>query len=155
MDLVNLFTSLGGVGALGGLFAWLGNRALNRTIEKINEANARKTLADAEISHAEADSTSADYAEKIIKQSDERVAQALADRDRAVTERDAAYVEAKGQRKAKQEWRGKFLAEEKEHHATQLTLKDTEGLLKEAKWNECKVNGCVKRVPPRNRETDQ
>lgn len=154
MDIANTLIQLGGLGVFTSLFAWLGNRKLNRTIAEMNTSAAKKTLADAEISRAEADSTSADYTEKIIKQSDERVMQALTDRDRAISERDAAYAEAKGQRKSKQEWRDKFLDEEKAHHATQLSLKDTEGLLKEAKWNECKLN-CAKRVPPRNHEMEQ
>ncbi len=76
---------------------------------------------------------------------------AIADRDYALKERDDAYLEAKAQRKAKQEWREKYSEEEKAHHATQLQLKCTEGLLREADWNKCEVSGCANRMPPRSR----
>lgn len=94
----------------------------------------------------------ADYAGKIIEQSDKRVDQALADKDRALAERDDARSDAKGQRKAKQEWRDKFFTEQKAHHETQLTLKDTSAKLAEADWHRCEQNGCKERIPPRKRE---
>jgi microcompartment protein CcmL/EutN len=127
-----------------GIFTWLGSRALNKTIAKINESQA-------EMNFAQADSTSADYAEKIIKQADERVTQALADKERSMTERDAAYTEAKAQRKAKQEWRDKYFDEQKAHITTQLELKDTQGRLSEEAWHRCETNGCANRIPPRSR----
>jgi hypothetical protein len=156
MDLTNILIQTGAltgiIGGLGALGAKWVNRRLDRTIEKIN-------LSQAEMNKAQATATEqtseADYAEKIIKQSDERVKQALDDKERAVSERDAAYAEAKGQRKAKQEWREKYFEEEKAHHATQLSLKDTEAKLAEAEWHRCEVNGCSKRMPPRSRENTE
>lgn len=104
------------------------------------------------IVRATANNSNADYTSKIIAQSDARVAQALEDKNRAVKERDDAYADAKGQRKAKQEWREKFFAEQKAHHEAQLTLKDTLAKLASAEWHRCDKNGCVDRKPPRKRD---
>lgn len=94
----------------------------------------------------------ADYAQKIIDQCEQRVKQALDDRDEARKERNEAWADAKGQRKAKQEWRDRYFAEQKVHHETQLTLKDTLTKLAETEWHRCEVNGCKDRMPPRKRE---
>lgn len=94
----------------------------------------------------------ADYAQKIIDQAETRVTHALDDRDRAIKERDEAWADSKGQRKAKQEWRNKCLEEQRAHHKTQLELKDSLAKIAEAEWHRCEVNGCTKRIPPRKRD---
>lgn len=131
MDWISLLAAVGSSGILITIVtAWL-NRKVTKGI---------------------ANNSNADYADKIIAQADRRVEQALTDKERALQERDNAYTESKGQRKAKQEWREKFFAEQKSHHATQLELKDALAKLAEAEWHRCETNGCERRVPPRKRE---
>lgn len=96
-------------------------------------------------------SNNADYAQKILDQAEIRVTQALDDRERVTKERDEAREEAKGQRKAKQEWRDKFLNEQRLHHETQLALKDTQSKLVDERWYRCEIK-CPKRKPPRENE---
>jgi hypothetical protein len=107
---------------------------------------------------AEANTAEADYSERIIKQANERVDQAIDDRNRAIAdrdrirnERDAAYGEIKVQRKAKQEWREKFYAEQESKHALHLKLKDTELKMSEERSFRCEVEDCPNRKPPRKR----
>ncbi len=113
--------------------------------------NRRVTRAQALQIESQAKTGNADYADKIIEQANERVSQALADRDRALKERDDAYIESKAQRKAKQEWREKYNALVQEKHTLELDNKDLLAKLNEADWHRCEVNGCGNRVPPRTR----
>jgi hypothetical protein len=131
MDWTTIIVAFVANGVLLGIVTGLQNRRINR---------------------ASANNSDAEYSSKIIQQSDERVRQALDDRDRVMRERNDAYEESKGQRKAKQEWREKFHDEQKTHHETQLLLKDTENKLSEAEWHRCEMNGCTRRIPPRKRE---
>lgn len=104
------------------------------------------------ITNATANNGNADFTAKIIEQAEQRVKHAIDDRDRALAERNDSYAEAKGQRKAKQEWRDKFLKLEKESHTKDLRIKDLEAALAQAEWDKCTVNGCSGRKPPRNRD---
>lgn len=94
----------------------------------------------------------ADYAEKIIKQADDRVAQYRADMELVREERDKWQEESRGQRKAKQEWRGKHEEAVSRIHELELSNKDKDAKLAEAEWHRCETNGCASRIPPRKRE---
>lgn len=106
-------------------------------------------LLNKRITTATANNSTADYTEKIIRQADERVAQAISDYNRAIKERDEAYAESKGQRNAKRDHRK--LAEQlrEENHQLQLRVKDVESKLAIAEWHRCEIVACAKRVPPR------
>lgn len=101
------------------------------------------------INRATANNSNADYAEKIIKQSDERVAQVLADYNRAMKERDDAFAESKNQRKAKHDWREKAMSAQTTMHEQQLRIKDLESTVKLLEYHKCEIFACSKRVPPR------
>lgn len=96
----------------------------------------------------------ADYSQKIIDQSEQRVKQALEDCARMREERDAAYQDAKEQRTAKREWRSKHHDEQQAHHKTQLRVKDLEANLQEAEWFRCEIAACADRKPPREEKQE-
>ncbi len=104
------------------------------------------------ISRAAANNSDADYAEKIIRQADDRVAQYRADMELVRTERDQWQEESKGQRKAKQEWREKYEEAVARTHELELALKDMESKCRESEWHRCETNGCKNRIPPRKRQ---
>jgi hypothetical protein len=133
MDILSIITAIAGSGILTAVVGFFQNRRINQA----SAVAAERT-------------TEADYTERILKQADDRVAQALADRDRAFKERDDAYAESKLQRKAKQEWRDKFFAEQAAKHSLELELADTKAMLKEERWHRCEAPACNERKPPRN-----
>jgi hypothetical protein len=140
MEIIKLLLASAGLPTL--LVAILGFFQ-NRKINRIKEEAAINT---AEV----------DYSDRIIKQSDERVKQAIEDRNRAISdrdriilERDAAYIEVKGQRKAKQEWRDRFYSEQEAKHAIHIELKDAILKFNEEKTFRCEIESCTKRRPPR------
>lgn len=104
------------------------------------------------VTRAQANNSDADYAEKIIKQADDRVAQYRADMELVREERDKWQEESRGQRKAKQEWRGKHEEAVSRIHELELSNKDKDAKLAEAEWHRCETNGCANRIPPRKRE---
>lgn len=104
------------------------------------------------VTRAQANNSDADYAEKIIKQADDRVAQYRADMELVREERDKWQEESRGQRKAKQEWRGKHEEAVSRIHELELSNKDKDAKLAEAEWHRCETNGCASRIPPRKRE---
>lgn len=136
MDWLSIITAIGGSSALAGVFSWLSNRRMN---------------------DAQANNSDADYAEKIIKQADERVAQykadadaARADREELRRERDKWMEESRGQRKAKQEWRGRYEEAVARVHKLELSIKDMDAKMAESEWHRCEVMACRKRKPPRD-----
>lgn len=104
------------------------------------------------ITKAQAKNSEADYAAKVIAQCEERVKHALQDRDRALEERNEAREEAKGQRKAKQDWRDKYIESTEALHALKLQFKDEEKATAEANFHRCEVRGCKERKPPRKED---
>ncbi len=131
MNIADILTAVGVNSILLAVIAFFQNRHINNATAKATER-----------------STEADYTKRILEQADDRVNQAIADRDRVVKERDEAYLEAKAQRKAKQEWRDKFFAEQAERHAVELKLKDSEAERIKERYYRCEVE-CPGRVPPR------
>lgn len=130
MDILSILTAIGASGVISGLLTWLGSR--------------RKDA-------AQVSNLKADYTDKILQQSNERAAQYKADADQFRKEREEAREEAKGQRRSKQEWRDKYLNSEKRTHELELSVKDVEARIAEERWHRCEVNGCDKRMPPRDR----
>lgn len=128
MDWISLLSAIGFSGILTAIVGAVQNKRINK---------------------ATADNSSADYTSKIIAQAEDRVNQVLEDRARMLQERNEAYTESKGQRKAKQEMREKLHAEQTLRHETELKLKDAEAKLQEAEWFRCETIACNKRVPPR------
>ncbi len=146
---------LGGGGVIGLIVQGILNRRVTR-------AQARQIESQAKQTNAEANTTNADYAAKIIEQADKRVSQyeadaenARADRDEARAERDKWQEECRGQRKAKQEWRGKYEEAVSRIHELELENKDKDATIAESKWHECRRpdQECSRRIPPRNRES--
>lgn len=131
MDWVSLLSAIGFSGIVTAIVGTFQNRRINR---------------------ATADSSVTEYTTRIIEQSDARVKQTLDDRVRAFQERDEAYAEAKEQRRAKQQWREKFYAEQRSKHEIELKLKDVEAELQQSEWFRCETIACTKRVPPRKEE---
>lgn len=132
MDWVSLVSAIGFSGILTAVVTGIQNKRINK---------------------ASANNSDADYSAKILAQADERVAQALSDRDRAMKERDEAYAEAKGQRKSKRDWREVSVALEREKHALQLEVKDLSAKITVLEWHKCEVTGCANRMPPRQLES--
>lgn len=117
--------------------------------------NRRMTRAQAKQADEQANATSVDYAGVIIDQANRRVEQAFADTERMRKERDDWQLECRGQRKAKQEWRGKHEEAVARIHELELANKDKDATIAELSWHECRRNDhdCNRRIPPRNRET--
>ncbi len=130
MDIYTILMNIGGSGVLLTFVTAFVNRKINRAT--FNNSNA-------------------DYAGKIIEQADDRVNQYKDDMERLRAERGQCQEECKGQRKAKQEWRGKYEESLSRIHTLELNVKELEGKLAEADWHRCEVNGCHNRIPPRTR----
>lgn len=126
---------LGGGGLASGLWNWLASR-------RTNDAQAKQTEEQANV-------TSAAYAAEIIKQADERVAQYKADAENARADRDKWQEECRGQRKAKQEWRGKHEESVARIHELELSLKDRAAENMRLEFDKCLVPHCKNRRPPR------
>ncbi len=114
--------------------------------------NRRVTRAQAKHTDEQANATNVDYAGVIIEQSNKRVEQAYSDTERMRQERDRGQEECRGQRKAKQEWRGKHEEALARIHELELSNKDKDAKLAESEWHRCETNGCGNRIPPRKRE---
>jgi hypothetical protein len=129
MDWQNILAmALGGGGVLSGLFGWL---------------SSRKTT------NAQANVTSADYADKIITQADKRVEQYQTDAETWRAETAKWQEEGKIQRKAKQEWRTKHEEAIARIHELELAIKDKETTIVRLEFDKCLIPHCKARRPPR------
>lgn len=149
MDWENIIALvLGGGGIIGMLIQGVLNRRVTR-------AQAEQIKAQSKQADEQANATNANYAGIIIEQSNKRVEQAFADTERMRQERDRWQEECRGQRKAKQEWRGKHEEAVARIHELELANKDKDATIAELSWHECRRNDhdCNRRIPPRNRET--
>lgn len=132
MNIVEILSAVGVSGVITGVLALFQDRRIRKATAVASERT-----------------TEADYTTKILEQADERVKQALDDRERAFAERDKAYTEAKEQRRAKQEWREKFFCEQEAKHALELERAELNAQLQQERWYRCEKPMCKARRPPR------
>ena len=126
MDWISLIAVVGGSSVVSSVLTMIGNRQITRS---------------------QANNSAADYAEKIIAQSDKRVEQALADVERL-------RVEVNAQRKQKECLRGELEQAIARIHSLELALKDADMRDTEGRWYRC-VRVCPDRDPPRATEAAQ
>jgi septal ring factor EnvC (AmiA/AmiB activator) len=134
MDIISIITALGLNGVLIAVLGWWRDR--------------RKD-------NIQADTLEVAKVDQIIAQANARVKQYIDDATRLRSERDEARNECKGQRKAKQDWRDKYMETQQNLHDNELENSELKSQLREARFHVCTVNGCVKREPPRNRESEK
>lgn len=128
MDAIGLISAIAGTGIISSFFTWL-------AVRRQNKANADHTITS--------------YVDKIIDQSNARVAQYEADAARWRSDCERYIAEYQREREEKREMRRQRDEARAMCHALEIKLKEKELELAQAKYDECKDDSCTDRIPPR------